>query len=532
MGKKTYKTPGVYVLESSELPLSVKGVPTSIPAFFGYTPQAKKNGETCFFSPIKITSFSEFERIFCLPQDSESVQQYRPQYYLTHQNSRNFSENYILIAGEYYSLEPDAHSIYYMYNSVRLFYQNGGGAAYIVSVGSYGNTSGFPMKGDNQVVNPNVLLSDLLKGLAVLKRELEPSMYICPDATLLPLAENGNLMQQMLLQNSLMKTAISIFDIIGGNRQEAAVNEQDIESFRSHSGKTGLNFGTAYYPFVVTALMSEEDINYTNLFGGSLKSLSAILESVGPAEGEGIQLLKSINKPKFSESININSKTPKSKSENHNLLLTISPTYKAIISAVLNLMNILPASGGIAGAIAQNDNFSGVWKAPANIPILGVVALPIKITTIKQQDLNYDPIAGKSINAIIDFPNKGILIWGARTLAGNDNEWRYLPVRRSMLFIEQSCKTAMEELISEPNQPNTWLRIKSMIDVFLMGLWKLGALQGSKPNEAYFVRCDYGTTMTANDVQNGKLIVELGVAFLRSAEFHIISLSQQQVSAP
>lgn len=522
MSKKTYKTPGVYIEEVSAFPNSVAQVETAIPAFIGYTPQANHKGNDCAFVPTKISSFLEFERIFCLPNSLDPVQQYSPKYYLIHQKSKPSTGDFLLIGSEYYSIVPDAYSIYYMYNSVKLFYQNGGGKAYIVSVGGYGKASKRAMQLGAPLVNPNIQLADLLKGLSALKKEKEPTMYICPEATLLSVAENGTLMQNMLLQNDNMQTAISIFDVIGGNRENPLGRNVDIEAFRSHTGTVGLSYGAVYYPFVGTTIMGEWDLNYTNLFDGDLKALASVLSSERPIEERVLEFLKTI----------YNSENSQTVSENHRTLLYISTTYRNIISAVLQVVNLLPASGGLAGVITMVDNTRGVWKAPANVSMSGVASLPIKIDNAAQETLNVDALSGKSINAIRIFPGLGVMVWGARTLDGNSLDWRYVNVRRTMIFIEQSCKNACKIFVFEPNDTNTWARITSMIENFLNSLWRQGGLAGASPKDAYFVKCGLGTTMTANDIIDGRLIVNIGVAVTRPAEFIIISFSQQQMVSP
>ncbi len=519
MSKKIYKTPGVYIEEVSAFPNSVVGVPTAVPAFIGYTPQANHGGNDCTFVPTKIASFMEFERIFCFPNSLDPVQQYSPQYYLVRENAKPTTGDFLLIGSDYYSIVPDAYTIYYMYNSVKLFYQNGGGEAYIVSVGGYGNASGTAVQVGAPLVNPNIQLADLLKGLSALKKEKEPTMYICPEATLLSIAENGTLMQQMLMQNNEMQTAISIFDVIGGNRENPLGNDVDIEAFRSHTGTTGLSYGAAYYPFVGTAIMGMHDLDYTNLFGGDVRGLVTVFSSLRLPEENTLELLKSI----------YNSESSQSVSENHRTLLAISATYKDIISAVLKVANILPASGGMAGVITMVDNSRGVWKAPANVSMAGVATLPIKIDSIEQEGLNVDAMSGKSINALRIFPGMGIMIWGARTLDGNSNDWRYVNVRRTMIYIEQSCKNACKSFVFESNDANIWLRIQRMIENFLNDLWRQGGLAGATPKDAFFVSCGLGTTMTTNDILNGQLIVNIGVAVTRPAEFIVITFSQQQV---
>src|SRR5690606_26811129 len=202
-------------------------------------------------------------------------------------------------------------------------------------------------------------------------------------------AENGTLMQNMLLQNNEMQTAISIFDVIGGNRENPSGNNVDIETFRNNTGTTGLNYGAAYYPFLGTTIMGNRDLNYTNLFGGDVRALATVFNSIQPPEESSLELLKSIYNSETSESI----------SENHRKLLYISTVYKNIISAVLQIANILPASGGMAGVMTMVDNTRGVWKAPANVSIAGVASLPIKINQAEQENLNVDAVSGKSINA-------------------------------------------------------------------------------------------------------------------------------------
>jgi len=119
------------------------------------------------------------------------------------------------------------------------------------------------------------------------------------------------------------------------------------------------------------------------------------------------------------------------------------------------------------------------------------------------------------------------LVWGSRTLAGNDNEWRYVPVRRFFIFVEESVKKATEFVVFEPNDAKTWLRVKTMIENFLNQLWKQGALQGAKPADAFFVNVGLGITMTAQDILEGRMNVEIGMAAVRPAEFIILKFSHK-----
>ena len=123
-----------------------------------------------------------------------------------------------------------------------------------------------------------------------------------------------------------------------------------------------------------------------------------------------------------------------------------------------------PPHRPVLGIYAQVDNARGVWKAPANVNIDNAIAPQYLITHDEQKDLNVDPVDGKSINVIRKFEGRGpAIVWGARTLAGNDNEWRYIPVRRYFNMVEESTKNATEQFVFEPNDENTWVRVKSMI---------------------------------------------------------------------
>lgn len=203
------------------------------------------------------------------------------------------------------------------------------------------------------------------------------------------------------------------------------------------------------------------------------------------------------------------------------------PMYNSFMKALNAKVNILPPSGAVAGIYAAVDRNRGVWKAPANVSINSVSDVSETIDDSDQESLNVDANAGKSVNAIRPFYGKGVLVWGARTLAGNDNEWRYVPVRRLFNFVEESCKKSTSWCVFEPNDANTWARIRSQIDNFLNNMWKRGALAGAKPEHAYYVNCGLGVTMSSQDILEGRLIVEIAMAAVRPAEFVILKFSHK-----
>jgi len=525
MNLANIKSPGVYINEINGFGNSVVPVATAVPAFIGYTPQAMYEGKSYTNVPTKITSFSDFQAIFMLPNPAapaDPAKQYSPQYYLVAQKSQPEKGDYVQIDGTFYSIVPDANTIYYLYNSIRLFYENGGGDAYIVSVGSYGAASGKPMTPGDQIVNPNVQLNDLTNGLALLKNEQEPTMYICPEATLLSVENNGTLMASMLLQAEEMQTAVSIFDIIGGRDPDPIMWMDDITAFRDNTGANGLDYGAAYYPFVGTTIMQTSDLDYTNLFGGDLKQLQPLLSPADNPDATVETIIGNIENPPGK---------PLTVSQYNNSLIAASKTYANIINHVLSDANLLPPSGGMAGVITVTDNEVGPWQAPANTSMVGAASLPIKLSESQQGGLNVDAVSGKSINAIRFFNGLGILIWGARTLDGNSQDWRYLSVRRTMTFLEQSCKLAAQAYVFAPNDKNTWEAVKTMIGSFLTSIWKEGGLQGAKAADAFSVECGLGSTMTADDILNGFMNVTIKVAVVRPAEFIVLTFQQQQATS-
>ena len=212
-------------------------------------------------------------------------------------------------------------------------------------------------------------------------------------------------------------------------------------------------------------------------------------------------------------------------------LLNNFGTYKNIVSKAAEALNLLPPSGAIAGIYAAVDRDRGVWKAPANVSLNAVISPAVKISHAQQGEYNVDVNAGKSINIIRSFMGKGTLVWGARTLAGNDNEWRYISVRRFFNFVEESVKKATEQFVFEPNDANTWVKIQAMIENFLTTLWRQGALQGIKPEHAFYVAVGLGKTMTPLDILEGRMIIEIGMAAVRPAEFIILKFSHKMAES-
>lgn len=179
----------------------------------------------------------------------------------------------------------------------------------------------------------------------------------------------------------------------------------------------------------------------------------------------------------------------------------------------------IPPSGSAIGIYARSDNSRGVHKAPANEVVRGCVGLDCQYNKGEQDILN--PIG---VNLIRSFTGQGIRVWGARTLSSNPL-WRYINVRRLFIFLEESVKRSTDWVVFEPNDEELWARVKRSLESFLTGVWRDGALVGSTPDEAFFVQIDH-TTMTQDDIDNGRLICMIGVAPVKPAEFVIFRFTQ------
>ena len=540
------KTPGVYIVEKNAFPNSVVEVATAVPAFIGYTRKAENNGKPLHMTPFRITSMSEFHTYFGLgPSPKFKFQDYAapakpedeavPMADFSFNNKRYMLEQ---MAGEYM-----------LYNSMKLFFQNGGGPCYVVSVGGY---------------DADVIMNDLKAGIETLIREQEPTMVVIPDAVLLGKDDCYSLYGQSLLHCSAkMKNRIALVDVWGGFKDDR--DNACVANFREGVKSNRLDFASAYYPWVNTTIVQDSDLDINNIAAfddsGALDpylvtELTAELESNIPeaevtdasdptkaAEGMEALFNKRASYLKLYDEVD-STLTAYFKAADkdkpalepsvvalHKSLMTVSTLYPAIIAEAKNKLNVLPPSAAMAGIYTLVDNSRGVWKAPANVSMASVSGVPINLSDSQQAPLNVDAVSGKSVNVIRTFNGRGTLIWGARTLDGNSNDWRYLSVRTTMIYLEQSCKLAAQAYVFEPNTKNTWEAVKAMISSFLTGAWNQGALQGAKASDAFSVECGLGSTMTSDDILLGFMNVTVKVAVVRPAEFIVITFQQQQATS-
>jgi phage tail sheath protein FI len=185
---------------------------------------------------------------------------------------------------------------------------------------------------------------------------------------------------------------------------------------------------------------------------------------------------------------------------------------------------LVPPGGHVLGVYARSDTERGVFKAPANEIVRGALALEYDINDRIQDDLN-----PKGVNVVRSFPGRGIRVWGARTITSN-TLWKYVSVRRLFIFLERSIYEGTQWVVFEPNDDRLWARVIDTIRLFLRGQWRLGALFGRTEQEAFFITCDR-TTMTQDDILNGRLICEIGIAPVRPAEFVVFRIFQHTAEA-
>jgi hypothetical protein len=326
-----------------------------------------------------------------------------------------------------------------------------------------------------------------------------------PEVTKLPPADYGDVCQSALRHAANLQDRFVILDLLG-SATPAAPNSQKLTELRGLLGNQDLDRGAAYFPYLKTTLnhiTSDEEITVETL---NLDGTAAPPPSGGPTSGQA----------------NPSTEVP---------LKSLQETQTSLFNRIKKILSdqrvILPPSAAVAGVYTSMDRERGVWKAPANTSLQSVVSPVVQLTDEQQGNFNIDSTTGKSINAIRSFTGKGTLVWGARTLAGNHNEWRYIPVRRLFISVEESIKKATSFAVFEANDISTWLKVKGMIDSYLYNLWSRGALQGSNPEDAYFVNVGLGKTMNPDDILNGRLIVEVGLAVVRPAEFILLRFSHK-----
>jgi phage tail sheath protein FI len=523
----TYKTPGVYVEEITTLPPSVAEVETAIPAFIGFTATGAIN------VPKRITSIIEYQEYFGGAEPERSIT-------VTLESNAGGNTDARVVD---VSIDPAAKSRHVMYYAMQLFFANGGGPCYIIPAGNFADSAN----------NPRLAYG---AALGASSREDEPTLLVFPDASMLLTPEDYYaLMNDALAECARLGDRFAIIDVVNVSGDPQA----SVAGFRQaiSANLAEIKYGAAYHPYLntiidynynpedVTVLVAGDEVSARNV-GDTQDAAQAArrtadaarahAESLRPAaEADGADAAA---KRAFRDA---NTQADKLDAEARGAQERADAAGKAVarqtwanqnnaiqnqIKRMIGTLGVqLSPCAAVAGVYAGVDSTRGVWKAPANVSLNYVTSTSTKITDDDQKDLNIDVVAGKSVNAIRAFVGMGTKIWGARTLAGNDNEWRYINVRRFFNMVEESIKKSTFWVVFEPNDINTWIRVRAMIENYLFLKWKDGALAGVKPEDAYFVRVGIGQTMTPQDILEGRMIIEIGLAAVRPAEFIILRFS-------
>jgi uncharacterized protein len=480
------RTPGVYIVEESKFPPSVVPVETAIPAFFGYTRNTQYSGTNLINRPVAVNSLLEFQQIFGAAPSIGG-------FAVTLDEEGNVATPVA---------DPGAgpNARFRLAYALRHFYDNGGGRCYIVSLGNYAASA---------------VVTDIadahLDGLEALAREDEPTLIVFPDLSGMAPADATNAAQvaavrasyhgvlvQALTQCASLGDRFLICDLWDGD----VAGAEGITAFRNGIGTRNLKYGAAYHPFIQTTMAWNWDESTITVTQVARRNDDGTETRPSPHNGMTLSALRS-------------------GSAASNPFI-----YGNVRAELARFSVVLPPAAAVAGVYSTVDRTRGVWKSPANESLASVRELSVRIDQDLNDNMNVEP-SGKAINALRSFAGKGFLVWGARTLAGNDNEWRYVSVRRFFNMVEESARKASEPFVFEPNDANTWIKVKAMIENFLVVQWREGALVGAKPRDAFYVNVGLGVTMTAQDILEGRMNVEIGMAVVRPAEFVVLRFSHK-----
>jgi uncharacterized protein len=494
------KTPGVYINEISTLPASIVAVDTAIPAFIGYPEKMMVNGVDILASATtpqyaRISSMKEYEDIFGGAKlDDVDITVTIKDHLTKKATTTNLDSR--LISAEV-TKEP-THIFYYQ---MQMFFANGGGPCYIIAAA------------------PAVGLADCL---VLLKTLDEPTLIVFPDGSKRSAGNINGLYELALTQCEELKDRFVLIDVL---YDATKAKDKQVTAFRDSIGASNLKYGAAYYPHLKTRLnyvFSENNVTINHI-----KTVVDLTPpAIPPAPPAGGGLAPVPPPPVAAPAIGDDFNGKKMKE-----LLAGSEIYNQIKGKINQLFIDLPPSAAMAGVYAAVDNARGVWKAPANVGVNFVSGVAVEMNDLDQQIFNVDATSGKSVNVIRSFTGRGIVVWGARTLEGNSNEWRYISVRRFFNMVEESVKKALGFYVFEPNDANTWVKVKAGIENFLTVQWRAGALQGAKPEQAFFVSIGLNQTMSAFDILEGRMIIRIGMAVVRPAEFIILEFTHKFAEA-
>lgn len=369
-----------------------------------------------------------------------------------------------------FSGNQSLHNLYY---SILSYFENGGNSCTIVSVGTFKN------------IGESLSADELDAGLNSLFDEEENLLINVPEDQNL-LDEDLYFLHQKILEFCKIHCSFSILNLPKNSAEDFLLKVEDfrIETDIDHQI---LSFGAVFMPNLVTNKVYSYD--------------------------EDLVKIKKPNGEVLLSSLKINDDIK----------------YQKYLSLVQKFNVVIPPTGAVSGAMIYSENTRGIWKAPANINLNFALKPTFNITNREQDSLNID-YSGKSINSIRTFTGRGTVIWGSRTLNGNDAQWKYISIRRFANLLESDIQKGLKRFTFEPNDSITWNKITATIENYLTLHWREGALAGAKPEHAYFVRCGKNTTMSDLDILENRLIVQIGIAPTRPMEFIIFEFKEKMLT--
>jgi phage tail sheath protein FI len=492
-------TPGVTIREIASFPPSVAEVATAIPAFVGHVQNSTApDGSSNLNVSKRITSLLEFEQIYGIP----------PAQALTVAvTKREGPANALLGVDVSFNPAPEAipDAPRLLYHCMQMFYANGGGACWIHAIAAGPDVAAFGA------------------AFTAIEAVDEVTLLVFPDALDLGPSDYGDVVEAALQSCNRTQDRFVIADVPDSYPAAGTVvntNALVTTHFRDEVGLVSedfLKYGAAYMPYLNTSVPIL--VNESSVTVASASSVTLTFDADGNQTGSNPLLPGD----------------PALDSTDLQGDAGVSAGELAVVDAIRVLLRktrvTLPPSAPVAGVYARIDRTRGVHNAPANAGISNAVEPAILINDALNGELNVDATSGKSINVIRNFTGRGTLVWGARTLAGNSNDNRYVNVRRFLNFAEESIQKAIGPFVFAPNEPNTWVRVRTLIENFLTVQWRNGALVGPKPEQAFNVRVGLNQTMTFDDILNGRMIVRAGLAISRPAEFIILEFQQIQQQA-
>jgi phage tail sheath protein FI len=582
---KDRKTPGVYVTEVGAFPSSMVGVATAVPIFIGYTETARdpSTGQSIYLQPIPLTSMADYRRYFGAAFDVRGVVAAAASSAdvdfdaLSWDGSANgpSSAGYTVAT----SVTPAGTMTYgpqfNLYAAMELFFANGGGNCFVISVANYWGTTTTPTGAAPAPIDANKLLA----GLAISNDTRGGTMLVVPDACLLvgtdaegALTYPGyqSVVVEMLRQSGTLRDRMAILDLPGAlapaNWSEDAM-QQEANAFYTAiaPAEPWFSYGAAYGPALLSSLLANTDLAYPDLTGSAASTtlmnnllttqalslyttdilgptsikfpsrfteVTAHIAAAFPVAGASPIVSDPANVIGVIRGLAVSLAGPVAAPTDGagiaalgQYLLGAVPLLGTIQQALANKLNIVPPGAAMAGAWTLTDADRGVWNAPANMSLNQVIKPLVLLGDTQQAGYNM-PSNGNAIDILREFANRGTVVWGARTLDGNSNDYRYIQVRRTLIYIDQSIKQALEPFAFAANDGTTWAAVTAMISGFLTQLWESGGLMGDKASDAFTVLCGLGSTMSGEDILNGEMIASVTVQMIHPAEFIQLTFTQ------